>query len=386
MAATHVRTIPALTGLRAVAAGMVFFGHMITRHFDVVPDVLHYGWTGVDVFFALSGFLFTHQYADALVERRFSWATYLKRRLIRIYPVTALIVLVSVATRWWTFDWRNVLLHVTLLHGWFPWYRMQLNAPMWTLTVEEGYYLMAPLLILYLALFVRHISSLSDRMWTRTRQWLSLLGIFLGVWFLSVVFTRGATAVYNDLVFYTIGIWDDGVTTHTIVGRLADFVAGMLAAAMFRMVRPRKAFWGDVIVLVSFCCYIAVSVWVSAHGGPTNAGFHKVGSLVLRLFALCAAGVIYGLSCGGKFADVLSTPLALRLGECSFALYLIQYIALFGSTKGAIDLQYTLEGWGIHFIPASLINYLVMNLAATAVFVYFEKPVGRALRSRFRVG
>lgn len=87
--------IPALTGVRAVAAGIVFLGHMIGSHHDVVPAPLRYGWTGVNIFFALSGYLFQHLYAESLVAGMFSWSAYIKRRLVRIYPVTILVVLLS---------------------------------------------------------------------------------------------------------------------------------------------------------------------------------------------------------------------------------------------------------------------------------------------------
>ncbi len=375
--------IPSLTGLRAVAAGMVFFGHMFTRHFDVVPDVLHYGWTGVDVFFALSGFLFTIQYADTLIAGTFSLSSYIKRRIIRIYPVTSLVVLVSAASTWWAFDWRNVLYHVTLVHGWIPWYRMRMNAPMWTLTVEEAFYFMAPLLILYVTLFRIDFEKRLQKVGSlKLRATIAAL-VMLLIWFMSLVLSRGATAVYNDLLCFSTGLWDDGVATHTIIGRIGDFVVGMLAAALARMMRPRNPARGDLIVALGIGMYIVISLWVASQGGPNLAGNHKLGSIMLRSFALAAAVVIYGLYVGGWCSRLLSTPLALRLGECSFTLYLIQYVALYHSQKAAIDLQYTLEAWGLHFVPAALLNYCFMNLVATAIFLGFEKPVSRYLRARF---
>ncbi len=48
------RFYPALDGLRAIAVLMVFCQHYFAR-----PAVLRWGWTGVDVFFVLSGFLIT---------------------------------------------------------------------------------------------------------------------------------------------------------------------------------------------------------------------------------------------------------------------------------------------------------------------------------------
>ena len=75
--------IPSLTGIRAIAAGIVFLGHMIHFHKEDTYPIMHYGWIGVNIFFALSGYLFTHLYADTLLHGTFSWTDYLKRRLLK---------------------------------------------------------------------------------------------------------------------------------------------------------------------------------------------------------------------------------------------------------------------------------------------------------------
>ena len=48
------RFYPALDGLRAIAVLLVFCQHYIYH-----PSNLRWGWTGVDIFFVLSGFLIT---------------------------------------------------------------------------------------------------------------------------------------------------------------------------------------------------------------------------------------------------------------------------------------------------------------------------------------
>ncbi|MBM4174478.1 MAG: acyltransferase, partial [Ignavibacteria bacterium] len=70
-------TIPALTGIRALAAGAVFFGHVFQQHHHEVLPIFKYGWMGVNVFFALSGYLFYHLYADSIEDHSFSWRRYL---------------------------------------------------------------------------------------------------------------------------------------------------------------------------------------------------------------------------------------------------------------------------------------------------------------------
>src|SRR5215831_10676263 len=101
MAASEQRIAP-LTGLRAIAAALVFFYHWFFTHAAAWPlwarapfDV---GYVGVPIFFALSGFLIAVRYTDALAEGRISFGRYCLNRFARIYPLyffvlTAFVVL-----------------------------------------------------------------------------------------------------------------------------------------------------------------------------------------------------------------------------------------------------------------------------------------------------
>ena len=107
--------IPALDGLRGLAILMVFlfhFGEDRARE-GVIAKVLFkatdFGWTGVDLFFALSGFLIT----EILLDSKGSPAAYPKfvvRRVLRIFPpYDALLLLLFVVLRaplWSSADFR----------------------------------------------------------------------------------------------------------------------------------------------------------------------------------------------------------------------------------------------------------------------------------------
>jgi len=80
--------VPALTGFRALAAAMVLFGHMGARWGERHAWPLKYGWTGVSLFFALSGFLFTILYFDAFVAGAVSLRDYFLKRAFRVLPLT----------------------------------------------------------------------------------------------------------------------------------------------------------------------------------------------------------------------------------------------------------------------------------------------------------
>lgn len=72
---------PALDGLRAIAVLMVFCQHYLAH-----PRVLRWGWTGVDIFFVLSGFLITGILFDTR-DTQHRYRNFYVRRTLRIFPL-----------------------------------------------------------------------------------------------------------------------------------------------------------------------------------------------------------------------------------------------------------------------------------------------------------
>ena len=132
---------PQLDGLRCLAFLAVFGVH--TR-----PELFPWGWGGVQLFFALSGFLITRILVRDLSGRIGpDLRRYYLRRTLRIFPLYyAIIAFVAVT------------MHLNDL-GWFLTYTYNIRGflavgidPMmghfWTLCVEEQFYLLYPLLLL----------------------------------------------------------------------------------------------------------------------------------------------------------------------------------------------------------------------------------------------
>ena len=142
------RRIPQLDGLRAVAILAVFLNHSL-----VVP----LGWVGVDIFFVLSGFLITGILLERKREHRERQAGYFvpfyRRRFFRILPPYLLTLVVYTAI------YRGIY-HLNDLHPWplFAFFGMNLqqffpvvgpgDLPLWSLAVEEQFYLVWPFVVL----------------------------------------------------------------------------------------------------------------------------------------------------------------------------------------------------------------------------------------------
>ena len=154
-AATKFR-LPGLDGLRAIAAIAVLFYHLM-------PQYVSGGFTGVDVFFVLSGFLITalliHQKdkTDSLQVGHF-WLKRIRRLFpavtattVIMIPVAALVstdLLVGIRRQFagsltFTYNW------VQIAHGtsYFETQTPELLRNMWSLAVEQQFYIFWPLLL-----------------------------------------------------------------------------------------------------------------------------------------------------------------------------------------------------------------------------------------------
>ena len=90
---TGVRYRPDVDGLRAIAVLFVIGFHMFPRW---VPG----GFVGVDVFFVISGFLISSIIFAALDRGQFSYAGFYARRIKRIFPALAVVLIACVPLGW----------------------------------------------------------------------------------------------------------------------------------------------------------------------------------------------------------------------------------------------------------------------------------------------
>lgn len=150
---------PELDGLRFIAFLLVFIHHAPALGHPAWRFFHEFGWIGVDLFFALSAFLFVK-----LLSKEFDrtgticiWKFYVRRGL-RIWPIYALYCLFVMALAAGAGEvrfcsWRGLgLLTFTdnvlsALRGYNP---IAFTEHLWTISYEEQFYLFIPLLLLFL--------------------------------------------------------------------------------------------------------------------------------------------------------------------------------------------------------------------------------------------
>ena len=140
----------ALDGLRAIAALLVVFYHCGVQ-LQVPPFVIP-GYSGVHLFFVLSGYLISRPFWARLVKGQPlpSWRKYAARRFVRIYPTYFVALVVFVAMRFaghlHTPSFADVLLHVLLAFNWGSAAQfLAINIAMWTLAIEAQFYVLLPI-------------------------------------------------------------------------------------------------------------------------------------------------------------------------------------------------------------------------------------------------
>jgi peptidoglycan/LPS O-acetylase OafA/YrhL len=160
--------IPVLDGLRAAAILLVFVRHLLPNvPVDGMPEMLlwrlkWFGWIGVDLFFVLSGYLITRSLLE-MEGLRHRIPLFFSFRLLRIWPLYLLAVALALTLPFlfsnpaaleggqWLRDrqvwlWLHAANWLVFFEGELP-FRLTI---LWSLSIEEQFYLLWPFLLFFL--------------------------------------------------------------------------------------------------------------------------------------------------------------------------------------------------------------------------------------------
>lgn len=285
--------IPQLDGLRAVAMLLVFIHQALD-----VPLL----WMGVDIFFVLSGFLIT----GILMQRKGQGGSYFghfySRRAKRILPPYYLLMIVSslfFGTAWMK-QWYWYIFFSTNIPEAFNHVSHDSLSVLWSLAVEEQFYLIWPVIILFIpAVFL---------------PWMA--GVLL---VLAPILRIIATPLVSNFA----------PIYHLMPFRMDLLSAGALIAIAWKkdsaLVR-RYSRWGGVTLFVSLTALLLLSRF-SWFRTAENTFFTN--TFIYLLTLLVAAGsLMWALDGKTVFASVLRLPLLRYLGRISYSMYLIHFTAI----------------------------------------------------------
>lgn len=288
-----LRALPALDGLRGVAALLVVLAHAANQ--GLGPALFRgVGRHGVFLFFVLSSFLLTRQLLSPGVRPSGApgWWGWTRRRLLRVLPA----YLATVLLHTWLDEWsRDQLLgHLSLRAPWFH---------LWTIPVELQAYLVLPVVALVHAMLGSH---------------------------------RSRTAAVLALAIPTLSFIAPPDYTAGFAPFLPVFLTGALLAAIapFQGAQPggrteaALSRGASVLGLVGILLFLLLSPEVFEHlrGRPVaSTHFH----LQFPLLTLAAGALVLNACAGrGPVARFLATSPLRSLGSVSYSLYLLHVLVL----------------------------------------------------------
>lgn len=346
----RLRYQPALDGMRAIAALAVVGFHLRLPGFWG-------GGLGVDMFFTLSGFLITSILLAELDARgRISFRTFYARRALRLLPAYFAVVVAAIVGYLLIVPVpgtpRGAIASFFYVANWVAGEGWGLGtlAHTWSLSVEEQFYLLWPILLLVLFAFA-------------VRRGRGLLLTVGAVWLLMWLLTLAAVFVF--------GVTFDLLNNATQF-RATELLAGCLLAVLVRrghmewlIGRPRLSATVGVIGLLGL---IALLIFGHAPSNPvliaTWAGV-----------SLCTAMVIASVQGQGETVAgrILSFRPLVAVGLVSYGVYLWHFPVMV-----SIDALV-----GLDSLPAQLLSLALTAVLVVGSYFLIEKPF---LRLKGRIG
>jgi peptidoglycan/LPS O-acetylase OafA/YrhL len=276
-----------LDGVRALAALAVFLVH-------TSPSVFPGGFLGVDIFFALSGYLITTLLMREYAREGSIWiAGFYGRRMLRLFPalfVMVILVTPMAADRGIGNPVPDAAAALTYTMDFYaPWWKGGIFAHTWSLAIEEQFYLVWPL-ALFFAL----------------RRGFSVLALTAFVTLSFAIATAIASTAWNPHHLY----W-------TPLPHVCEIGAGMVVAAVLE----RGVFVGVLRSQWTILTGGAVLVGAVFFATPTADYMFRGGYFA---FSVASAMVIGNIVAApeGMIAGALRTRPLVWLGRRSYAFYL----------------------------------------------------------------
>jgi peptidoglycan/LPS O-acetylase OafA/YrhL len=304
--------MPSLDGLRGLAIGGVLASHFLDRWpLQTGADraflaVVGLGWSGVDLFFVLSGLLITGILVDTLGAPSW-WRSFLARRTLRIFPLYYLALAL-----FWVAGPAAGLIDPWTLRRWGWWYWSYLGnwafaagqtipslTHFWSLAVEEQFYLFWPLVV-----------------WLARGRRLVLVAAGL---FAAGPLLRYAIVEWSG--------WPVGSAFRVTPGRIDQLALGALLAVLLRSAPGRSWLWRwwRPAALVGALGFLALGL----PRGPFDMHVSALEIWSHTLLGLAYGGLLCGAVLGEGTGDGLQRllragPLQL-LGRYSYGLYVVHF-------------------------------------------------------------
>jgi peptidoglycan/LPS O-acetylase OafA/YrhL len=382
----RVKRLYSLDALRGIAALSVVIWHW--QHFFAISGawqvgwrrdsqplfwllkpLYEQGWIAVDLFFALSGFVFFWLYGEAIRERRMAPVRFALLRFSRLYPLHfATLIFVAVlqtfffrATgKFFIFDandWQHFIPNLFLSQQWLPpTIDQSFNGPAWSVSIET---------LLYGVFFLFCRLGLKASWW---RIAIPLAAIFLLQW--NEFIARGL-----------MGFFLGGLVLQASEAIKARANAKQIAIAMAWLTLPM---WGCVFASFYVAAFGDAGSWLMA---CAPFGIAHWGADDIYEFFLC--GFIFVVSpltilalaldeqvLGGRYSGLSF------LGDISYSTYMIHFPMQL--TLALVALKFGWTPKSFQSVGALAAFYVVLIALGFVSYHVFERPMQNLIRKHTR--
>ncbi|GAL23258.1 O-antigen acetylase [Vibrio maritimus] len=330
---------------RADIDGLRAFSVLSVLIFHLEPSLLTGGFLGVDIFFVISGYLITHIILKEMRSSRFSLVEFYVRRIKRILPVFFLVSFIALVYAYVSFIPSDLLhfvrglRHATGLianvffnkHGgyWSKEAELEPILHYWSLSVEEQFYLVFPVLLLLAYKYLKRDS------------FVILLTIVAFVSSVTISHHLAAQDFFASDAFYLL---------HS---RAFELLSGVIVAMLG--VKHDKP-WLSSLSFLALVCFVAIY-----HEGLTLPGFTVLPVLI------AAVGFLTYQGPKTLILKWLTTKPINYIGKISFSMYMYHWvlISFWKNNIGEIDV------WAGLALTSLTITF------ASITYHFYEMPLRR---------
>lgn len=357
--------IKSLTGVRFLLVSMVFLIHYVDRlqvFGTVGVGIVNQFYLSLHMFFVLSGFVIGYKYFDAASGNRNFLVSYYLKRFSKIYPIYFALTSLTYFI-WWTKTGsspallKEYLLNITFIRGFSQDYYLSGIGPAWSLSVEELFYLFSPLIFVLI--------KRRNLFFTQLIGWWAI----------------GAVLLFCFRYFPNDGFFGSAYFVYfaTFFGRCFEFYCGIFLALQILGHRhlsglQRKSFrwsaftWGGIGWMAVGIALLYVNQYRHA-----NDSLAKI--LLSNLFYPVGVAIFYfGLIRERTWLQRwLSTRPLQLLGHSSYAFFLVH--------TGVVAV-----GLEKYLTRNVALLFVLLQLVSIGIFLFFERPLSRLIRSRLPAG
>lgn len=340
-----MKYIKQLDSVRAIAALLVVICHWLPA--DNIVNSIPLGFIGVNIFFVLSGFLISkilfenRKSAEVSgTNRLFVFKNFYVRRAFRIFPVYYLVILLIIVFHnfFQAGITRGELLHSLIYTSNFYVYKIQdwpvVTGHFWSLAVEEQFYLLWPLIILFVG----------------------------KKYILHAVVAFIATGMFSET--FAVNEYDY-TPTYTCLGAFG--FGGLLAFILVY----NPALLGKACRLLNIVAILSLVFLVWQMKFTPHIFLQRSAVSLITLWML--SHIVYK-GPANYFSFILNSKPLLFLGKMSYGIYLYHYpmFALKGFTSPWLHLPISSQA---NLYITLAINFCLLLTVAWASWTFVEKPI-----------